>query len=50
MEALRQHVAEGWNDELEHGEREMLLGELDDCIATLKALPGGGKFHLAVIM
>jgi hypothetical protein len=50
MEALRQHVGDGWNDELEAVEREMLIEELDDCIATLKALPGGGKFHLAVIM
>ncbi len=50
MEALRQHVVEGWNDELENGEREMLIDELDDCIAILKGLPGGGRFHLAVIM
>ncbi len=51
MEALRRHVAEGWNAELGEDEREMLLEELDDCIQTLKALPPGtGKFNLAVIM
>lgn len=51
LEALRQHVADGWNELLDDDEREMLLEELEDCINTLKALPPGtGKFNLAVIM
>ncbi|HEY5995360.1 MAG TPA: hypothetical protein VIU46_12270 [Gallionellaceae bacterium] len=51
LEALRQHVEEGWNVELDDDRREWLLEELDDCIDTLKALPKeGARFNLAVIM
>ena len=51
LEALRQHVVDGWNEALDDDEREMLIEELDDCIDTLKALPPAtGKFNLAVIL
>lgn len=50
LSALRQHVADGWNPDLDEGDRVWLLEELDSCLERLQALPAGGKFHLAVIM
>ncbi|MBF0573610.1 MAG: hypothetical protein HQK69_07610 [Desulfamplus sp.] len=51
IEALRKHVADGWNPALNENDRAELIEEFDDCIAHLNsARIETGKFHLAVIM
>ncbi len=51
LEALRRHVADGWNPELAYETRAYLIEELDNCIEKLKSLSQEtGKFHLAVLL
>ena len=52
LEALREEVEGGGADlQLDEDEQEMLLEELEDCMAQLAGLAAtGGRFHLSVVM
>lgn len=53
LEALRDEVESGAgaNLHLDEDEQEVLLEELDDCIAQLAEMAAsGGRFHLSVVM
>jgi len=48
LSALRSHVKDKGQPRLDDEERQMLIEELDDCLAKLE-MARSGKFHLAVI-
>lgn len=50
LAGLREAVADPAHGRFDDETRAGLIEELDDCLARLRALPEGGRFHLALIM